>query len=445
MKDKIVILKSNPVAIAEDDTCKYATFLISVLDEYDRRGRMITHEKGEQFHETLRGCPIVAKLIRDRANRPVDYGGHEVRTWKKRNGEIETTYNTYPIGAVVDTWIEDREVEGYEGTKSCIMAKAKLWTSRYPEYFTVFDKLWSEGRISSSWELRVTDVEEQPSGNLILKAFAFIGNALLGTNVIPAVKGAGVYEYAEDEEQECDSTEELEEALLKDINNNNSEQEEKPLEIKEENLKEDVPEEAEVEVKAEPESPEKKKSVEEPEVPNPEEPSEPKKEEEKKTAEGSEVPEEPEDLAKRVDDLSTALIQANELIQALKADIESLTPFKAQMEQMEQERLAAEKEEKVAALKKMALDSKQFTEQEFDAESESGNKELIAMLANVDEAGITKLIAQRLIASLGGAKKTSVITASVITHKPDLNKMDAAAFTGENIVSAYINRRKEGR
>lgn len=402
---------------------------------------MITREAGEQFHETLRGCPIVAKLIRDRANRPVNYGGHEVRTWKKRNGEIETTYNTYPIGSVVDTWIENRNVDGYDGEKACIMAKAKLWTSRCPEYFTVFDKLWNEGRISSSWELRISDVDEQPSGNIILKAFAFIGNALLGTDVIPAVKGAGVYEYAEDEEDQiCDSTEELEEALLKDIQNNNLEQEEEPLENKEEKLEEEIENKTETEAVADPETPEEKKDAEEPKAPDTEDPSEPKKDEE--TAEGDEEPKEPEDLAKRVDDLSVALIQANELIQALKADIESLTPFKAQMEQMEQERLAAEKEEKIAALKKMATDSKQFTEQEFDAESESGNKELIEMLANVDEAGITKLITQRLIASLGNAKKPSVITASLISYKPDLNKANAEQLTGNTLVSAYINRRK---
>ena len=217
-EQKITVLTAYPIELAQgDDTCKYATFLISVLDEYDRMGRMIPKEAGEKYHETLRGFPLVAKLIKDRANRGIDFGAHEMRKYRKRNGQEEVTFDTYPIGSVVDTWIEQREVAGYDGLKDCIMARAKLWTCRSPEYFKVLDRLWEEGQVSSSWELIVSEKEEQSLGRKILRAFSFIGNAILGTTSVPAVRGAGILEYAEAEEEYVQTTEDLNEALLKDL------------------------------------------------------------------------------------------------------------------------------------------------------------------------------------------------------------------------------------
>lgn len=434
MEDKTIILSTAPIEVAdgEDSTCKYATFLISVLDEYDRRGRKITREAGEQFHETLRGCPIVAKLVRDRANRPINFAGHEVRTWKKRNGDIETTYGTYPIGSVTDTWIEDREVNGYDGEKACIMAKAKLWTSRYPEYFTVFDKLWQEGQISSSWEIKASDIEQESEGHSILKAFTFIGNAVLGTGVIPAVKSAGVYEYAEDaEDSVCDSTEELIKALLNDIKQDISEQEENKLDEKEKKPDERTDEETALKDNVKPED---EQENEQPTVPEEDKPEE-KDEEKEKNAAGTET------LEQRVESLSSALIQANSVIQELRANVEALEPFKAQMEQMEQERAAAEKEKQVAALRQLATDSKLFTESELNPKD--GDDTAIAdMITAANEAGIKDLIVQRVVNAVGKPAKATVAVASAVAYKPDLNKMDRMTFTSGSIVSAYINRRK---
>ena len=61
------------------------------------------------------------------------------------------------------------------------MIKTKLWTSRFPEYFKVFDKLWDDGNISSSWELTATEVVTK-GVNKIYKVFEFIGNCILGSN-----------------------------------------------------------------------------------------------------------------------------------------------------------------------------------------------------------------------------------------------------------------------
>ena len=205
-------LESRPISIASFANHKEATFLISVLDEPDAYGRIIPKEAGEQYHQTIVGYPIVAKLIKNVLGKPTDFGGHELVVTKDKNGKKHSKFNTIAIGSVVESWIEEREVDGYEGTPNCILIKAKLWTSRFPEYFKVFDKLWEEGNIQSSWELTASDVEEK-DGFSIYKVFEFIGNALLGRTKKGAVHGAGVLEFAEF----YDFDTELAEALEKDM------------------------------------------------------------------------------------------------------------------------------------------------------------------------------------------------------------------------------------
>lgn len=211
MDKERILISGSPVEIAEYGDYKLATFMISVLDEYDLNGRMIPKESGELYHSTMVGFPILAKMVCNEAGDPVDFAGHEMYMVHDEFGNVQIRFNTHPIGSVVETWIEDRTVTGYVGQKSCIMIKAKLWSTRYPEYFAVLDKLWASNNVKSSWELTVQDAVQTAQGK-ILKAFSFIGNTLLGSNVLGAVPGAGVYEYAE-----LDPEVELASALSKDV------------------------------------------------------------------------------------------------------------------------------------------------------------------------------------------------------------------------------------
>lgn len=211
METEKIVLSGSPIEIAEYEDHKMATFLISVLDEYDRNGRMIPKESGELYHSSIIGFPILAKMVCNEAGDPVDFAGHEMYIVVDENGNSQVRFNTHPIGSVVESWIEERSVAGYVGKKSCIMIKAKLWSTRYPEYFAVLDKLWAANNVKSSWELTVQEAVQTAKGR-ILKTFSFIGNTLLGSKVIGAVPGAGVYEYAE-----ADYELELAAALSKDV------------------------------------------------------------------------------------------------------------------------------------------------------------------------------------------------------------------------------------
>lgn len=219
-----ITIDSRPLSIASFANHKEATFLISVLDEPDLYGRIIPEEAGEKYHKTIIGYPIVAKLLKNILGKPTDFGGHELTITKDKNGKKQSKFGTVAIGSVIDSWIEEREVDGYEGEHKCVLIKAKLWTSRFPEYFKVFDKLWEDGNISSSWELTATDVEEK-DGFKIYKVFEWIGNAILGSFKTGAVPGAGVIEYAELDDIETELAEALEKDMAGlDINNEEMEE-----------------------------------------------------------------------------------------------------------------------------------------------------------------------------------------------------------------------------
>ena len=213
MNEENFIIQSKPIEVAPYKNHKEATFLISVLDQPDLYRRIIPADSGEKYCTTMIGYPIVAKLKKNIFGQVSNFGGHEKVEVKLSNGKKKKKFLTHAIGSVIDAWIEDREVEGYDGEQKCILIKAKLWTSRFPEYFKVFDKLWEQGKIQSSWELTPIKVITK-GANRIYKTFEFIGNAVLGSDKTGAVPGAGVIEYAEYEDN-LDI--ELADALEKDI------------------------------------------------------------------------------------------------------------------------------------------------------------------------------------------------------------------------------------
>lgn len=250
MEPENFILNSKPLEVASYKNYKEATFLISVLDQPDLYGRIIPKESGEKYCKTIIGYPIVAKLKKNIFGQVSDFGGHELIEVKAKNGKKKKKFATQAIGSVLDAWTETREVEGYDGEQECILCKAKLWTSRFPEYFKVFDKLWEQGKISSSWELTASKVEEQGE-NKIYKIFEFIGNCVLGSGHVGAVPGSGVIEYAELEDYET----ELAEALEKDMADLDIENEDKEdVDLAEKEKKDTPVEDTEKKEKIDPET-----------------------------------------------------------------------------------------------------------------------------------------------------------------------------------------------
>lgn len=455
MENERILLSGTPIEIADFKEYKLATFLICVCDELDLNGRIIPKESADLYHSSIVGFPIVAKLVCNAAGNPVDFAGHEMYLITNENGEEEVKFGTHPIGSVVKSWTEDREVAGYTGQKHCIMIQAKLWSTRYPEYFKVLDKLWAANNVKSSWELVVSEAVQTTKGK-ILKAFSFIGNALLGSSVIGAVPGAGVYEYAQKTDDSNDPEFELAMALSQDVAVSNNQRKEGDADMeKDKNTPVENAEEKEqvvpaantdasaVEVNAETASltdydlrkkirkayqeqthcygyvsfffPAENKAWMEKDCRD----SELDYDVVEYTVENDEVTitsitpckltvsvaDVNETIAARDD----AIAKANAKINDLTAEVAELKPYKEAADKAEQERIEKETAEKRAVFKAEMLKTKLFTEEEIET-----SEELKSMVNNMDETAFKAEVAERFIKNMQNDTETE--TAEVKTE-----------------------------
>lgn len=438
----------TPLEIASYKNHKEAIFLISVLDEPDLLNRIITKAAGEECCKTIIGYPILAKLLKDINGKPYDFGGHEVKIKKDRNGKKQIIYDTFPVGGVIDAWVESREVPGYKGTKDCILIKTKLWHTRYPEYFEVFDKLWESGNLSTSWELTAS-LQEKKNQYKIIKKFELVGNVLLGTKHIGAVPSAGVLECAELNLDDIT----LSNALTADINtkfnncvlkkeengvmgNNetdsggtmdNASLTSNDLRRKIERAIYDkigewcwiflfFPEERKVWVECSERKSELDYKMFTYQVTNDEvEISEP--EDVKLCVSVSEintkVAEMDKDLEEANKDIllkSSAIVKANEKIKSLEKEVAALKPYKEKVEIAEKAQREHEIAEKKKELKAKLLKSNLFKKAELEE-----NDEIKSLINEVDEDGIDKVIATRYMASLENSKDVLIASATSLS------------------------------
>lgn len=166
------------------------TLLVSVLDHENLNGVLIAKKEGLEYYKTLINKPVQAYLKYDEEGRPSNFGGHELKRKLDADGEPMYYFDTASIGTHTNVWVENRYIPEY-GYVDCILAEVELWTSRYPEYYAVAEKLIADGKLSSSWEIDTLKYE-YARGQKQLMEFEFIGNTFLGSDVDPAVSGAGV-------------------------------------------------------------------------------------------------------------------------------------------------------------------------------------------------------------------------------------------------------------
>lgn len=391
---KPMIYYGVPLEFADCPDAREAVFLISVLDEYDKLGRMIPYDAALAYHKTIIGFPVVARLVTDFSGRPIDFGGHEARMVKGATGRPEMRFGTTPVGSVMDAWIERRALEGYEGEKNVILIRAKLWTSRFPEYFKVLGRLWAEGNVSTSWELTVERAEETVRGK-ILRAFRFIGNAILGTNHSGAVKGAGMLEFAEDEERQ------LAAALRKDFRQEDNKMEDR---------KTDLPGAAQ---ETQQEKPPAAQTNSEPEKPD--------ETEETKPADAEALQKEISSLKAELCMKNNTIITANDTILALKNQIAALLPYKEKLE-------AAETKQKKAELCAYAQ-ARGISAEELES------TEIKPLIDTLDWAGIKAIIADRATVQIAAAKPIETAQA---TQDPKANLTADEPADYRALVRAYL-------
>lgn len=412
MKEKL-FLTSKPLEISEFKSYLEATFLISVLDEYNLNGILIPEDVGKLYHNTIIGQPIVAALKYNIFGEAIDFKGHEVTKKKDENGNEICVFNTLAIGSIIDSWIEEREVDGYEGLKKCIMIKTKLWNYRYPTFYKVFMKLWKRNNIKSSWEILISDSEQTDTGRKV-NAFEFIGNCLLGTNVQGAVTGAGSISVAE-----CQNdNKELTEALCADIKSIElSENKGGLLDMANENENKVIMSEADIQERI-------TKCVEEAEIKI-------KNEYEVKITQlQSQLTEEKEKSSKINEELSTKLNEIATIGEAMAKkdeEIENLKPYKSQIEKIEKD-----KKEEEDINKRKNLSEKATKSGLISAEELENNEDLKNAIDKLDEHAINAEISKRLIEKVSQENK-DVETSEEKTDnvKIDLNASEESTIKVE--------------
>lgn len=411
--------------IAEFKTYQMATFLISVLDEWDLNGRFISKEEGEKGCKSIIGFPLVAKLIVNEDGVPVDFGGHEVYKVQNTDGSSEYKYGTQPIGSVMDAWIEQRTVPGYEGVKDCIMISAKIWSVRCPEYCAVLNKRHRKGCVNSSWELVSESVDIVPQGKL-LKDISFIGNCLLGSNIPGAVPGAGMIQCAEKED-----TDEIELAIALSHDsmigiNKSKETEDTNLNESNDILTEpteqaevtpDITEDADVK------SDSNEASENNAEVADTEKPS----------VEDSEISE----LKAQIAEQKNLVAQLTDKLAEMNAQVSALQVYKDKFDEIEQQRIAGEQAKARESIISMATKTNLVTRDEFES-----NDVLKACLEKMDEAGVKCVIAERLLASLNQKNpETAEVSAAEVpaAHISD-NENDETTKDFRAVMKSYIGK-----
>lgn len=125
--------------------------------------------------QTLLNMPVQGKYKVNEKGEPT-FSGHELV--KKKDGTIELKTNS--IGTHINVWIEDDEVEinGTIKKLPCLFATYRIWR-RYPNVVSAVKRLFSEGKLFSSWEIETYQYTYK-MGIKEITDYAFLGNCLLG-------------------------------------------------------------------------------------------------------------------------------------------------------------------------------------------------------------------------------------------------------------------------
>jgi hypothetical protein len=214
--DNNLILNGELLALSSNDEGDLiAKFLICPLDELNLNG--VGLRESDLSEDELLGLatrPVQCKVI-DK-NGTLDFGSHEAKITyiKDENGNLVKKYvfDTQSVGYHTDVSIEDIDINSI--TKRCIVAVACIW-SRYENVISVVNRLAES--LHTSWEIAYSEYYMDNGGKWI-KGLKWLGNCLLGSNVLPAYGDAGLLEVAE-EDQEI----QLSNAIIEDNNKINQE------------------------------------------------------------------------------------------------------------------------------------------------------------------------------------------------------------------------------
>ncbi|MGL5646838.1 MAG: hypothetical protein ACRDDY_03220, partial [Clostridium sp.] len=172
-------------------------FLVCPLDEgNDNKVGLRKEDLSEVELLGLKNKALVTKVVTNKDGE-LDFSGHnrKIKTVVK-DGVVcnEVEFDTSGVGFHSNVYIEELTLPNGL-IKECIVAEAIIW-NRYEKVCSVIERLGTS--LKTSWEIAYGECYFE-NGIKWLKNISWLGNCLLGSNVRPAYKDAGMLEVAEED------------------------------------------------------------------------------------------------------------------------------------------------------------------------------------------------------------------------------------------------------
>ena len=440
MHKERIVLSSQSVALAEYKTYLLLENRVCYYGAPNANGVSLSLETAEQYAQTLVDMPVYAKYVPNMNGDP-SFGGHEA--YLDEDGEV--AFDTIAIGVHTSVDVRPDVVETAEGkyeTLPCLFATQKIWT-RNKNIVAAVKRLFIEGKLYNSWEISYDTCRYMEGGQKELIDYTFEGNCFLGVDNFnfPAY-GPDAKVISLSDLQKSDAAMLVATAAAKDVaeanmndeeggeqrmnidenivENENAEVNTSNSEVVEEQTDEAQEVEASVEEVVEAEEAEIVEASEEDE-----ENAEPK--EEAPVDEPSEEAEEDSHEKSEESDSATSTIEVltdrlAEMAKALRESQEEIERLNSALEKY----LAAEKETKIAELKKYVQDSGCFSEDEIEGE------EISSLISGLDKASLAEMIADRTVEAVRknseASEKKSFASVSVSISSDGEEKRDSRAI-----------------
>lgn len=410
-----IVLSSQSVALAEYKTYLLLENRVCYYGAPNANGVSLSLETAEQYAQTLVDMPVYAKYVPNMNGDP-SFGGHEA--YLDEDGEV--AFDTIAIGVHTSVDVRPDVVETAEGkyeTLPCLFATQKIWT-RNKNIVAAVKRLFTEGKLYNSWEISYDTCRDMEGGQKELIDYTFEGNCFLGVDNFnfPAY-GPDAKVISLSDLQKSDAAMLVATAAAKDVaeanmndeeggeqrmnidenivENENAEVNTSNSEIVEEQTDETQEVEASVEEVVEAEeaeiveaSEEDEENVEYKEGAPVDEPSEEAEEDShEKSEESDSATSTIEVLTDRLAEMAKALRESQEEIERLNSALEKY--------------LAAEKETKIAELRKYVQDSGCFSEDEIEGD------EISSLISDLNKASLAEMIADRTVEAVRKNSETS--------------------------------------
>ena len=415
MHKERIVLSSQSVALAEYKTYLLLENRVCYYGAPNANGVSLSLETSEQYAQTLVDMPVYAKYVPNMNGDP-SFGGHEA--YLDEDGEV--AFDTIAIGVHTSVDVRPDVVETAEGkyeTLPCLFATQKIWT-RNKNIVAAVKRLFTEGKLYNSWEISYDTCRYMEGGQKELIDYTFEGNCFLGVDNFnfPAY-GPDAKVISLSDLQKSDAAMLVATAAAKDVaeanmndeeggeqrmnidenivENENAEVNTSNSEVVEEQTDETQEVEASVEEMVEAEeteivevSEEDEENAESKEEAPVDEPSEEAEEDShEKSEESDSATSTIEVLTDRLAEMAKALRESQEEIERLNSALEKY--------------LAAEKETKIAELKKYVQDSGCFSEDEIEGE------EISSLISDLNKASLAEMIADRTVEAVRKNSETS--------------------------------------